>query len=175
MSKVPVFMKKAVSAAARDANATLSSKDADAIAHNFGMSLASFTMFFNCQNGTDLKPSDVLNDADLMNLYDSTRVKFNKSACTARQNRMRNFGSTKKESYDALDVAEADQEVLDYIVSHPNSSRDEITAGIARLHQTTCGAVRRLLDRGLIEVAGSRFRQETNRNVETLKAVAVGA
>lgn len=79
-----------------------------------------------------------------------------------------NSGSTKSKSYAQLSIGPSYKAVLDFLEKNPVSSRSDIADGATMRIQTVCGAVRRLIDAGFLEVVGTVYDPETNREVEAL-------
>lgn len=80
------------------------------------------------------------------------------------------YKSTKRLSYESLDLPEIDMSVLHFINNNPGLSRREISQQGNFLLQTVCGSVNRLLDKELIYVSGRKWDEDTKRNVGVLSA-----
>lgn len=76
--------------------------------------------------------------------------------------------STKRSSYNQLNIPKVDLQVLTSIKNNPNISRYLLAKDVGKRLSTVCGAVRRLLDADLILVSGAIVDPETNRKVESL-------
>lgn len=78
--------------------------------------------------------------------------------------------STRRDSYDKLNVPEVDATVLTCIKDHHGVTRKEISDFTGFQLSTVCGAVSRLINSRMAYVGGKKLDLSTNRNVETVKA-----
>lgn len=137
-----------------------------------------WVQYFNAANATTYTASEALAVPEMVATFKKQTKGLLKQRGGIRPNRFADAPSTdlsfgeevRNESYEQLDIAAADTEVLDAVRSHPASTRDELSGITGRRRSTVCGAVKRLKDKGLIYESGSKFVPSTKRNQTTLTA-----
>lgn len=85
--------------------------------------------------------------------------------------RYQHLSSTKFKSYSLLDIPKVDNQVYQFLLKNPDLSRAEISDFTGIRLQTVCGAINRLMHNQLVIVIGEKRDIETEREVQTLRAV----
>jgi hypothetical protein len=79
--------------------------------------------------------------------------------------------SIKVQSLNKVSRGDKRATVLAFLHANPGSTRREIAEGTDMLLSSVCGRVNELMELGQLCIAGLKFDKQTNRNVQTLKAV----
>lgn len=129
-----------------------------------------FVGFYNRVNNTSFSVKDALKEPTLMSFY----TKVSQAANVVNQKvKQPEKKTTKRKAYDALNIPEIDNAVLQYIHNNQDSSRWEIAAGTGLRVSTVCGAVNRLVYNKFAFISGEKTDEETNRSVDTVGSLYV--
>jgi DNA-binding MarR family transcriptional regulator len=133
-----------------------------------------YLKMFNMINGTTLTAKEAIGNTtfatsfkEFYNNQQQVKAKMSYEGVSLKAKKV----STKKQSYNALNLPLLDKQVYDYIKARPHASRDQIATDLGRKVSTICGAVNRLTKAKLITVSGTTVDLITGRNVETLMVV----
>lgn len=130
-----------------------------------------FVKLFNLENGTKLTYQDAFSIKSVgiafkesieVNTKLKQQLDFDGVKLTSNK-------STKRASYDLLNLPLVDKQVLDFITMYTDRSREDIALGIGRKVSTVCGAVNRLVKAKAIFNSGKVLDTITNRHVETFR------
>jgi len=129
-----------------------------------------FVGFYNKINNTSVSVKAALSDLEIVSLYEKAAVV---TKCTPSLIK-KQVKSTKSLSYEQFQV-ENGTSVAHAIYKHLRTtkstlSRTEIADSLAVRLCTVCGQVNAMLTAGLLEVAGTKIDELSNRTVEILRA-----
>jgi len=129
-----------------------------------------FIGLYNRLNGTKLTVRSASKNSVLVSLFESTQLTLGQvhTLSLAQDEVACQANSTKSRSYSLLDMPGVDGNIYYLLKRSTSLSRADIALALNMRLQTVCGAVKRLIDNGLVVVNGEKLDTQTNRHVETL-------
>lgn len=126
-----------------------------------------FVGVFNEVNGTSHSVEYALKQIHMLNLFKNLKEAAQEVNKYVKPNTK---ASTKRKSYDALNIPNLDNKVFEFIKENPRKSRAAISEDLEMRLQTVCGCVNRLIKAKLIYASGTTRDRETGKEVEVLSA-----
>ena len=127
-----------------------------------------FVGMFNKTAGTELTVKQAHQVDTLVQLYEGIKEAIAELKYDLSEEISHTTKSTKRKSFDALNIPELDQDVLITIYNWPGASRNQVAKKLGRRLSSICGAVNRLMEARIVFTKGTVHDEETNRDVEAL-------